>query len=303
MEHKNVPDVSVIIPVYNQADSLRIVLEFFKYQTYPHDRYEIIIVNDGSTEEGLSPVNENLWPQPRCRVRWVHQENKGRAAARNAGVAVAEGKYLIFCDADRFPCRDFVKMHMEAVTGHENTAVIGCPWDYFGNKNKLCHTDEISWPDIVKYSRKPQYYVKISNIFNEEGLTDSSIAWASFLVGNSCVNKSEFIEAGGFDPEFNFWGFEHFELGLRLQNKGIRLLNCPDIGNFHIPHARGQGYYRSMIEDSTRLIKKKHPGYDFQCLKDFMFGNISLQEFEYLFCGRVSGVLKNKEDIFYKTKL
>jgi glycosyltransferase involved in cell wall biosynthesis len=43
MEHKNVPDVSVIIPVYNQADSLRIVLEFFKYQTYPHDRYEILL--------------------------------------------------------------------------------------------------------------------------------------------------------------------------------------------------------------------------------------------------------------------
>lgn len=303
MEHRNLPDASVIIPVYNQADSLRTVLEFFKYQTYPHDRYEIIIVNDGSTEEGLLPENGSSWPVPECRVRWIHQENKGRAAARNAGVALAEGKYLIFCDADRFPCRDFVEMHMKAVLKNENTAVIGCPWDYFGNKNKLCGTDEINWPDIVKFSRKPQYYTKISNIFNEEGLTDSSIAWAAFLVGNSCVGKREFLEAGGFDPDFNCWGFEHFELGLRLQNRGIKLLNCPGIGNYHIPHARGQGYYRSMIEDSTLLIEKKHPGYDFRCLKDFMFGNISLQDFEYLFGKRVSSPLKNKEAVFYKTKL
>ena len=296
-------DASVIIPVYNQVDSLRIVLESFKKQRYSPEKYEIIIVDDGSTDNILSRISENSCPQPECAVKWIHQENKGRAAARNAGAALARGAYLIFCDADRFSEEDFVGKYIKAVTSKDNIAAIGCPWDYFGNMKSITLNDNFDWSSIKKYARKSQYYLKISNIFDLDGYTDSRIGWAAFLIGNACVKKEDFINAGGFDPDFKLWGFEHFELGFRLQKNNIKFLNCSEIGNYHIPHSRSAGYYKSMIQDSAKLMKRKHPQFNFDCLEKFLFGEISLQDFEKSFCGKVSWHLQNKEPVFYKTKL
>ncbi|MGL6283264.1 MAG: glycosyltransferase family 2 protein, partial [Microcoleaceae cyanobacterium] len=89
------PRVSVIIPVYHSANYISEALDSVLSQTY-HD-YEIIVVNDGSTDnicEVLSPY-EN-------KINYFYQENQGSAVARNLGIAKAKGELIAFLDADDF---------------------------------------------------------------------------------------------------------------------------------------------------------------------------------------------------------
>ena len=89
-------DVSIVIPVYNAERYLDRCLEHLKAQTM--DSFEVILVDDGSTDQSLSICEKTAKSDPRFRV--FHQENKGPAAARNTGLKVIKGRYVINVDAD-----------------------------------------------------------------------------------------------------------------------------------------------------------------------------------------------------------
>ncbi len=304
MKQINIVDSSVIIPVYNQSESLKIILNFFQYQSYPSEKYEIIIVDDGSTDDLENKINDEYWPKLECKVTYIrHEKNRGRAYSRNQGAKIAQGKCLIFCDSDRFPSRDFVKFHTERIINSKDITIVGCPWDYFGSLNNICNFKNINWDAITKYSRKTQYYKKITKICFENGLCESRIAWCLFLVGNSSLRASDFFRVGGFDSNFTDWGFEHFDIAIRLQNNGIKFSNCKDIGNYHIPHRRETGYYREKIEASTKVLINKYDCEKINHFKEFLFGEISLQEFENLYSGNLSNNLNIEEPIYYISKI
>jgi hypothetical protein len=86
------PLVTVVIPCYNQAHFLGEAIESVLSQTYPH--FEVIVVDDGSTDETSEVASRYE------EVRLIRQENRGLAAARNTGLAAAEGEYLVFLDSD-----------------------------------------------------------------------------------------------------------------------------------------------------------------------------------------------------------
>lgn len=96
------PKFSVIIPLYNKAPYVRKALESVMLQTYSD--FELIIVDDGSTDNSLEIVREfvgrldNKWKDD--RLTNISQENAGVAAARNNGVAASHGEFLCFLDAD-----------------------------------------------------------------------------------------------------------------------------------------------------------------------------------------------------------
>ena len=301
MNNTKLYDASVIIPVYNQKNSLAVTLTFFNFQTYSHDRFEVIVIDDGSTDNLQQYFEEHLRYGVSYDIRYMRQENKGRAAARNAGVLLANGKRLIFCDADRFPDKNYVKKHIEEGMIGEKIAVIGCPMEFFGKLGILSsEKPNIYMQKIKKYSRAPAYYKKITSVFNAEGFTDSKIVWAAFLVGNSSMDLEEFIKVEKFDEDFKSWGFEHFELALRMQLDGVIFRNSPDILNFHIPHARGIGFYERGLEYSIEMLKKKHEKYNFECFYRFFKGELSLQEFEYQFSGDICKEIRECDSILYK---
>ena len=86
------PLVSVVIPCYQQARFLGEAIESVLAQTYPH--YEIIVVDDGSSDD-VEEVAARY-----SSVRYIRQENRGSAAARNAGLRESTGPYVVFLDAD-----------------------------------------------------------------------------------------------------------------------------------------------------------------------------------------------------------
>ena len=114
-------EISIIVPVYNAAAYLRKSLDSIVNQSYRD--IEFIFVDDGSCDDSLAILKE--YEAADKRVTVLHQENRGAGAARNYGMSVAGGKYLLFLDCDDiFETSMVEKMHSRAET--DNTDVLVC---------------------------------------------------------------------------------------------------------------------------------------------------------------------------------
>ena len=87
-------DFSIVIPTYNRPQALLACLETVRDLDYPKDKYEVVVVNDGSTVSYKAV--EELYPE----VHWVRVPNGGPGVARNAAVREARGRYIAFTDDD-----------------------------------------------------------------------------------------------------------------------------------------------------------------------------------------------------------
>lgn len=289
--------VSVIVPVYNQSEALIFSLHMYNLQDYPKELFEVIVVDDGSNDTEFLSSSEFL-SDILYNLKVIRQKNSGRAVARNTGVINAKGDYLIFSDADRFPNERFISSYVKCLEMDENKILIGCPMDFFGKLSE--DYKETDWKYIKRYSRISPYFKKIINMYEDDGNTVSKIAWASFLVGNSAMCRQTYNLTDGFFEGFTKWGFEHFELGFRLMKKGGAFKCCIQTENYHISHSRGNEFYRECMKESIDIMNEIHYGYNFESLLKFMFGEISLQQFEKEFSGQNTNPLMLKEEIYFK---
>lgn len=113
--------ISIIIPIYNQADKLVKTLESINKQTYRD--FEVIIVNDGSTDgvEDVCALHLKKLSETSNISNgylFLNQENKGAPAARNRGRASAQGEYLFFCDADAVLKENALEELLNALSDH-----------------------------------------------------------------------------------------------------------------------------------------------------------------------------------------
>ena len=106
--------ISIVIPVYNAAPYLKETIRTIEEQTYPN--WEVIFVDDASTDESLQILQKYKESKKENKQRieiLTLQKNKGPAAARNAGVSAAQGRYLVFQDADDIWDKDKLKKQLE----------------------------------------------------------------------------------------------------------------------------------------------------------------------------------------------
>ncbi len=97
---------SVIIPVLNDVDRLRLCLAALDSQTYPKERFEVIVVDNGSAVDPRDALPVNA---PPTQVFVLREEQPGSYAARNRGIAMAHGEVLAFTDADCVPRPDWIE--------------------------------------------------------------------------------------------------------------------------------------------------------------------------------------------------
>lgn len=149
------PDISVIIPVYNTADYLAECLSSVVEQSF--DNYEIILVNDGSTDKSQTIIDDYVYRYS-DRIRAFTIPNGGLGNARNYGISKARGKYLAFVDSDDFIHKDMLRKMYEAARQHTADCVMSdyiAFWD--GGKQEYVRSVELSNAgrlDIMKYSAK-----------------------------------------------------------------------------------------------------------------------------------------------------
>lgn len=187
---------SVIIPLYNKAQYIGRCLNSVLAQSF--NDFELIVVDDGSTDEGPSIVASYRDP----RIRLIHQENAGVSAARNRGVVEAQAAWLAFLDADDEYFPNFLERMHEAIVNHPE---IG-----FVFSNYLCQGPAGNTIKVVK--NKDKHFQVIDNYC--DFLYEHSLAGAhpSAIV----INKSIFEQVGCFPgPEWDHKG-EDIDMWLRL---------------------------------------------------------------------------------------
>ena len=170
---------SVVIPLYNKANYIQNCLESVLKQT--HKEFEVILVNDGSTD-GSETVVERFQDS---RVRLVHQENKGASAARNKAISLAKHEWIALIDADDY----WYPNHLEEL---QNTIEQFPKADVVCNNYEiLLEKDYVKHPTFsIEYPLKAQY---IEDYF--KGSLIDPIAWTSAL----SFTSSTFRKVGEFD--------------------------------------------------------------------------------------------------------
>ncbi len=108
------PEVSVIVPTYRDGDALAACLAALARQTYPSERFEVLVVDNAATPGPARAA--------RPGVRWLHEAQPGSYAARNRAIAEARGTLLAFTDADCVPEPDWVEAAVDAFAAEPTTA-------------------------------------------------------------------------------------------------------------------------------------------------------------------------------------
>ncbi len=112
------PFVSIIIPVFNDSERLSACLSALHNQTYPRDRYEIIVVDNGSKEDPRPAVD------PFPLVTLTYEKKTGSYAARNHGIKLAKGEVVAFTDADCLPASDWLETGVATLLATSNCGLV-----------------------------------------------------------------------------------------------------------------------------------------------------------------------------------
>ncbi len=202
--------ISVIIPTYNRKPILEKCLRALEKQRLiqPIDKYEVVLVDDGSTDG--TPLWINQTKQQFPHVRLIQQDHGGPAAARNCGVKASLGDLIIFIDSDLVVTESFLISHVRAITKF-----------WHRRNDRRCFT-----------------YGSVINTANFENPTSESHklqdnSWAYFATGNVAIDKQVLLQSGLFDTSFYLYGWEDLELGERLRNMGVKLIKCPKAVGYH----------------------------------------------------------------------
>ena len=175
--------VSVIIPLYNKAHTIVNTLTTVVHQTYKD--FEVIIVNDGSTDNGVEVINTNF-NDPRIRI--INQENAGVSAARNRGANEAKGEWLAFLDADDEWMPLYLETLLRVLNGHPQAVMIGC-----ASYHKNYKTGKVSANAIIdKYYGKA---VHINYFINPDKMPH---------IGATILKRESFLQTEGFDTSLKY---------------------------------------------------------------------------------------------------
>ena len=128
-------EVSIIIPVYNNESYIEKCIGSVQAQSCRD--IEIIVVDDGSTDRSGSILEDMAAADD--RIRLIHQENAGTAAARNTGLGLATGRYLTFVDGDDYISRDYIERLLLCARENEAEMVI-CGLNYVDEAGKILRT-------------------------------------------------------------------------------------------------------------------------------------------------------------------
>lgn len=209
------PLISVIIPVYNSASTLRQCLEALLQS--PYQDMEVIVVDDGSTDQSLSVAKS--FP---CQVI-ASEANRGPAAARNLGASVSKAAWLFFLDADILVEPETITQ--VAQTFHERPEISA----FFCSYQK----GTIPTNFFSVYKNYVHYYTH--QISSEDATT--------FCSGYGGIKREVFLAIGGFDEHYR--NLEDIEMGYRLHQAGHRILLRKDIQLTHCKHYSLKGLITS----------------------------------------------------------
>lgn len=180
------PKISIIIPVYNAEAYLSMCLDTILKQTYPH--FEILAVNDGSTDYSLKRLKEYAAQDARLRV--FDQAQQGPAAARNVGLDHATGDYITFIDADDYVKENYLE---RLVTESQATQAEVTISDYYRYKEQT--------KMLYYYRTKEDYQVvalPLAELLQQMNKLEFTTVWGK-LFQSSLFERVRFLAGHGYE--------------------------------------------------------------------------------------------------------
>lgn len=159
--------LSVVIPFYNLGAYLEDTLTSIGATSYTP--YEVVIVNDGSTDPKSLELLQKIEGQGVAHIRIVHTENQGLAAARNVGAEAAAGEFLAFVDADDLVDPDFFSRAIDVLQRYANVAFVYSWVRYFGESSDIWPTWNAEFPYLLAHNMLIPIVVTRRSVFLQRG--------------------------------------------------------------------------------------------------------------------------------------
>ncbi len=195
-------DITIGICSRNRCDILEKTLLSLCDQTIGPDRFEVALVDDGSTDNTRAMVEKLNVPY---QLNYIYQDHAGLATARNTGILNSSGDLILYIDDD-------VLAHPELLLEHYKTHQTA--------DRIVCN----GWVNHVTEAVRPE---------NPE-FTMADISTSFFWTSNVSVKRKHLLEAGCFDEDFTEYGWEDQEVGLRLMAIGLTKKNNYNAIGFHV---------------------------------------------------------------------
>lgn len=218
--------ISVVIPYYNLGKTLPETIESIKQSTYKN--YEIIIVNDGSTDEESIEVLKNYENDPEIRI--IHIENQGLANARNVGAEAAKGEFVAFIDADDKIDKTFYQKSIDILHQYTNVSYVYSWVKYFEGS-------EAVWPTFNTHI--------------------PYLLCANMLAAYAVIRKNDFLNFGKNRIKMEY-GMEDYDGWVSLAEHGCLGVSIPELLNL----------YRVRKDSMSRAFNKKMRIYLYQVSRD-----------------------------------
>jgi glycosyltransferase involved in cell wall biosynthesis len=211
------PVISVIIPTYNRASLLERSLESLTEQTLPRDDFEVVVVDDGSSDWTRTVCTKLADQLP---LRYFRIENSGISAAKNLGVFASRAPLLLFFDDDDVADPGLLEAHLETHREHpdEQVTVLGYT----------------TWADELEVTPIMEYVTEIGqHLFSYKNLEDGQrLDYTYFWGGRSSCKRALLTTHGSFDQDMS--GIEDMELGFRLARQGLSVVHTRDAKSYMV---------------------------------------------------------------------
>ncbi|WP_170936590.1 glycosyltransferase [Paenibacillus aquistagni] len=257
---------SIIIPTYNRSEILSYTLESILRQSIDLNEIEVIVADDGSSDDTKEVV---LRYQSKLKLKYVRQEDQGyrAGAARNLGIRSAESPVCIFLDNGILLSSQAIEAHLNVhEQSEEACTVIGY---IYGFDDDNVHNEELY--RLVDYNNPDESIRQLQErgildnrepLYQELGddLSKWPAPWVIFWSGNISVKTEVLFRVGLFDEYYTTWGGEDTDLGLALEKHHVRFVLSRQADSIHYPHKK----------DSTWQVDPEERERDFERKRDYM---------------------------------
>ncbi len=242
------PDFSVVIPTYNRLEVLLRVLDSLQRQT-DAPPFEVIVIDDGSNDATAESIRERARAEPqRYKLTFQSQENSGPGVARNRGVELARGTFVVFIGDDTVPEPAFLREH--ALTHHETS-----------NEPRAACLGYTGWPDTERVTSFMHYINDYGLQFGYKLIRDGEIVPFNFFYTSNISISRQLLLEFPFDTSFPSAAWEDIELAFRLDARGLKIhYNARAVTRHYHPMTIDSFARRQYtVGRSGAIFYRKHP--------------------------------------------
>ncbi len=245
------PEISIIIPTYNRCDILQRTIQNYLDKA-DSINLEVLVVDDGSTDKTQLILEDIKQKHPEI-FNYLHQDNKGPAAARNLAIKNASGKVILITGDDIIPSETMLLEHLKFHTKY--------------NSNEVAVLGKVTWSRELEINSFMRWLESCGMQFHfDKNYDPENLPPQLFYTSNISLKREYLLANELFDEKFKKACWEDIDLGMRLAKNRLRIVYNPDAIGYHyhpinfanyINRTETAGYYHAYLSQKHNIKMRK----------------------------------------------